>query len=82
MSQKELSVSSKNILGQYGIKGVSETAIIRAESYDPVKDEYGPIKELTASRLLTAINAIYATRGRPALGIDDIIWNIVDRKPT
>lgn len=81
MTQKELSTASSNILGKYGIKGVSETAIIRAERYDPIKNKYGPIKELTASRLLTTINEIHEGRGRPTLSIDDIIWNITDRKP-
>jgi len=81
MTQEELVTASKTILGKYGLSGVSVTAIIRAESYDPVKDEYGPIKLITASRLLMTINELYDLRGRANLTIDDIVWNIIDRKP-
>ena len=40
---------------------------------------YG-IRELTAWRILTAINALHKARGRPELTIDDLTWIIVDRK--
>jgi len=69
MSLRELQASSKTILG----RRVHYNVILRAEHGEP-------ITELTATRLLLTINALYTIRGRPTLTLDDITWNIRDRK--
>lgn len=80
MTQLELSTATYNILGADGIDGVHINQIKRCEHFNPHRNDYDPIRELTATKILMTINAIHRARGRLELGIDDIIWNIPERR--